>query len=101
MKRKYDISDFFKIINNFRKKIPKITISTDIIVGYPTETESDFRKTIKLIREVKPEVLNISAFSSRPGTVASRMKQLPSEVIKKRTRELNEVYRKYRKHINS
>lgn len=101
MKRGGNVDDFKKIFFKFRKEFPRqkfsdSTIATDIIVGYPTETEADFEKTLNLIKEIKPEVLNISSFSSRPRTEASKLKQLPSEIIKKRTRELNEVYRKYR-----
>jgi len=98
------VSEFKKIVSKFRKafprrKFPDSTIATDIIVGYPTETDSDFKKTLKLVRDVRPEVLNISAFSSRPRTKALLLKQLPSEIIKARTRKLNDVYRKYRRKI--
>jgi len=92
MKRNHTIKDFKNIITVFRKEIPNISISTDIIVGYPTETEKDFKKTLKLIKEIKPEVLNISKFSSMPNTPASKLKQLTSQVIKKRSKELTELY---------
>ncbi len=93
MNRNYKINDFKKIIKKFRKEIPRINISTDIIVGYPTETESDFKDTIKLIKEINPEVLNISKFSSRKGTKASELKQLKSEIIKKRSSLLTKLYK--------
>jgi len=98
------IKEFEKIAEEFRKKFPRkkfpdSTIATDIIVGYPTEKEEDFEQTLKLIKKVKPEVLNISAFSSRPKTPASKLKQLSSEVIKERTRRLNKLYWEYRKKI--
>jgi len=102
MKRAGKVEDFKKIVNKFRRKFPRrkfsdSTIATDIIIGYPSETEEEFEKTIELIKEIKPEVLNISVFSSRGGTEASRLKQLPSEVIKKRSKRLSEIYRKYKK----
>ncbi len=93
MRRTHDIETFKKIIHRFREEIQNITISTDIIAGYPEETEEDFLETIKLIEEIKPEVLNISKFSSRPGTYASRLKQLPSEVINRRSVELTKIYK--------
>ena len=104
MKRGHTAEDFEKIAIAFRKafprsKFPDSTIATDIIIGYPTETEKDFNKTLELIKRVKPEVLNISAFSSRPKTSASKLKQLSSEIIKKRMVELNNLYKSYRKDI--
>ena len=93
MNRNYSIKDFKDIINKFRKEIPNITISTDIIVGYPTETEKDFQQTLKLIKQTKPEVLNISKFSSMPNTKASKLKQLSSEIIKERSKQLTELYK--------
>jgi len=83
MKRGHTAEDFVLIAKEFRKAFPRkkfkdSTIATDIIVGYPTETDADFQDTLDLIKEIKPEVLNISAFSSRPRTKASKLKQLPT-----------------------
>ncbi|HLC57427.1 MAG TPA: tRNA (N(6)-L-threonylcarbamoyladenosine(37)-C(2))-methylthiotransferase [Candidatus Nanoarchaeia archaeon] len=102
MNRHHSVADFKKIVSSFRKQYPKkqypeTTIATDIIVGYPTETEKDFQKTLSLIKKTKPEVLNISMFSSRPKTPASKLKQLPSEVIKARSKALTALYKSYRK----
>lgn len=85
MRRKYKIKGFKKIVKEFRKGIPKMNISTDIIIGFPTETKKDFEKTIRLIKEIKPEVINISKFGPRPKTEAAKMKQLPSQEIKRRS----------------
>lgn len=97
MGRRYSIKEFKEIANRFRKEIPNIRISTDIIVGYPTETEEDFKRTLELIKEIKPDVLNISRFSARPGTRASKLKQLTTEEIKKRSRILTEEFKKIKK----
>jgi len=91
MNRYYTISDFKKIVRTFRKEIPNITIATDIIVGHPLETKLDFKQTIRLIREIHPEVLNISKFASRPKTKASKLKQLPSNLIKERSKQLTKI----------
>jgi len=85
MNRKGTIEEFKEIVKTFRKNIPGMNISTDIIVGYPTETEEDFEKTLKLIKEMQFEVINISKFASRTGTQASKLKQLISETIKERS----------------
>jgi len=104
MKRIHSAKEFAEIVKDFRNKFPReefseSTIATDIIVGYPTESNFDFQETLSLISETKPEVLNISSFSSRPKTKAAQLKQLPSEVIKQRTKLLNELYLSYRKEI--
>ncbi len=96
MKRKYTVEEFESIINKFRKEIPEIDISTDIIVGYPTETEEDFYETIELVKRLKFEVINISRFASRPGTLASKLKQLDNNLVKQRSNELNKVYQELR-----
>ncbi len=87
MGRKYTVDDFKKIVEKFRE-IEGISISTDIIVGYPSESEQDFEKTKELLDWLKPEVLNVSKFGARPGTVAAKLKPLPSQEVKKRSKEL-------------
>ena len=96
MKRPYTINEFKKIIKKLRKEIPEITISTDIICGFPSETEEQFNDSVKLIKEIKPDVLNISRFWPRPRTKATLMKnQVHGRVTKKRsqliTREFNKI----------
>ncbi len=93
MKRKYTVEDFKKIVIRFRKEIPNVCIATDIIAGFPTETVDDFNKTVELVREVKPEVLNISKFGSRPDTVAANMKQLPNQEVNRRSVMLHKVWK--------
>ena len=94
MNRRYKVEDFRQIVRRFREEIPEITISTDIICGFPTETEEQFDDSIKLIEEIKPDVLNISRFWARPGTAAEKMKQHASWLIKERSRKLTEVFNK-------
>jgi len=92
MKRKYSVEDFKKIVEKFRKEIPNITIATDIIVGFPTETKEQFLDSIKLIKAIKPDVLNISRFWPRPGTQAEKMKQIPGWETKNRSRYITDVF---------
>jgi threonylcarbamoyladenosine tRNA methylthiotransferase CDKAL1 len=94
MNRRYMVSSFRKIVSEFRRNFPGITISTDVIAGFPTEDERAFEKTVNLIREVKPEVLNISRFWTRPGTKAGRLKALPGRVTKGRSRIINDLFMK-------
>lgn len=88
MRRDYGVKDFEKIVNAFRKSIPDITLSTDIIVGFPGETEGDFTKTVELVKRSRPDILNISKFAPRPKTEAKRMKQLDNRIIKERSKKL-------------
>lgn len=93
MGRKYTVEDFKSIVWKFREKL-NTTISTDVIVGYPTETVDEFQETLTLIEEVKPDVLNISRFWPRPGTKAAEMKQHPGWLTKQRSRVINGLFRK-------
>ncbi|MEM7819275.1 MAG: tRNA (N(6)-L-threonylcarbamoyladenosine(37)-C(2))-methylthiotransferase [Candidatus Aenigmatarchaeota archaeon] len=91
MNRGYTINDFKHIINEFRKEIPEITLWTDIIVGFPSEDEEDFNKSVELIKEIKPDFVNISTFGPRPGTKAAKMKQILTNIKKERTRILTKI----------
>ena len=85
-------AEFEIIVNKFRQEIPGISISTDIIVGYPTETEEYFKETVKFVQKMKFEVINISKFASRPNTYARRLKPLTSEIFKNRSAEITKAY---------
>jgi len=92
MKRKYNVYQFKEMVDKFRKYVKDVTIATDMIVGFPTETELQFQDSLHLIQEVKPDILNISVFSSRPNTVAARMKQIPRDIKKERSKALTELF---------
>ena len=94
MRRNYTVKDFEKIIHSFRKTIPNITISTDIIVGFPGENGKDFKKTLDLIKRIKPDIVNISKFGARPGTEASGMKQIDNRTAKSRSKKLSSLVKK-------
>ena len=89
MKRRNTVYDFLSIVNIFRSHFPTISIATDIIVGFPSETQEDFEETLSLIKLVKPDVINISKYAPRPGTEASKMKQLDSRIVASRSRILS------------
>ncbi len=93
MNRKYTVEQFKEIIKKFREAIPGITISTDIICGFPTETEGQFQDSLELIKEIKPDVLNISRFMARPGTKAAYMEgQIVGRITKDRSRLLTDIF---------
>jgi MiaB-like tRNA modifying enzyme len=94
MKRRYRVKDFIKVIEEFREHFPEMMIVTDIIVGYPTEAEIEFQKTINLIEKIKPRIVNITKFSKRPETEAFKLKDLPDKVKTERSRILSEICEK-------
>ena len=73
MRRFYTVKDFKNIVGVFRKAFPLLTLSTDVICGFPGETDEAFKNTLKLIGEVKPDVVNVSKFFARPQTAAAEM----------------------------
>jgi len=92
MNRKHTTEEFKYIIETFRNNFPGIVISTDFIVGYPTETEQDFNDTLKLLKEMRPQKVNITRYSPRPNTPSSQLRDLPSWKKKERSRRLTKVH---------
>ncbi len=94
MKRGHTADVYRKTTELFRKKFEKFTISTDIIVGFPTESESDFEQTVNLIEETRPDIINLSRYSARPGTKAALLDQIDVSEIKKRSKQVFEMSNK-------
>ena len=100
MKRMYSAEQFNSYVDALRQRIPDITIETDIIVGFPTETEEDFQNTLDFVHLAKPNVVNMCRFWARPHAAASKMEQLPANLIAERSAELGRVVRMVQKEIN-
>jgi threonylcarbamoyladenosine tRNA methylthiotransferase CDKAL1 len=103
MKRGHTSKTFMDAVKAFRGKIPEMTISTDIIVGFPSETEDDFKETVDLVERSQPDIVNISRYAARPGTEAYRWKgiRVNSQVSKKRSECLHALTRRIAKKRNS
>jgi threonylcarbamoyladenosine tRNA methylthiotransferase CDKAL1 len=88
MRRLYSVADFKKIVKRFRDSFSAMTLSTDVICGFPGESREAFAATLKLIEEVKPDVVNVSKFFARPGTVVTETQDgfLPLAEIAVRSR---------------
>jgi len=91
MKRGHTVETFIDVVKKAREKFPEFTISTDVIVGFPSETIEDFEKTKELLAETKPDVVNLSKYSARPGTDAAEWEQIDALEVKKRSKEIFEI----------
>ena len=89
MNRSYSVDDFKRIVFVFRKKFPRLTLSTDVICGFPGETKQAFKNTLKLISDVRPDVINVSKFFARPKTAAESLEPIASEELNRRSRVLS------------
>ncbi|XP_030408387.1 threonylcarbamoyladenosine tRNA methylthiotransferase isoform X2 [Gopherus evgoodei] len=88
MKREYCVADFKRVVDFLKEKVPGITIATDIICGFPGETDEDFQDTMKLVEEYRFPSLFINQFYPRPGTPAAKMHQVPALVVGEKQRVL-------------
>ncbi|MFZ8908138.1 MAG: tRNA (N(6)-L-threonylcarbamoyladenosine(37)-C(2))-methylthiotransferase [Nitrosopumilaceae archaeon] len=86
MKRGHTADTFRDIVQKARERFPDFTISTDVIVGFPSETNEDFEMTVDLLKETKPDVVNLSKYSARPGTEAAEWEQIDASEVKRRSK---------------
>ena len=94
MNRRYTVDDFRRLVAGFREAIPGLSLSTDIICGFPGETEEQFADSLRLVEETQLDALNISRFWPRPGTEAAGLEgQLHGRETKERSRELSSLWR--------
>ncbi|MDY6867133.1 MAG: tRNA (N6-isopentenyl adenosine(37)-C2)-methylthiotransferase MiaB [Chloroflexota bacterium] len=103
MRRGYTADDYRRLIGNIRERIPGVAIATDIIVGFPGETKTQFQKTFDLLEELKMDVAHLARYSVRPGTYAARkMEDNVSEEEKmRRFRLLEDLQEKISDEINA
>jgi threonylcarbamoyladenosine tRNA methylthiotransferase MtaB len=88
MKRRHLREDAINMCQEFRKRRPDSVFGADLIVGFPTETEDMFKNTLRIVEECDLTYLHVFPYSQRPGTPASRMPQVPSNIIKERAKHL-------------
>ena len=91
MRRGHNISQYMDIVSKFKKEIPDLTLAVDIIVGYPTEEDEDFDLTVKLLKEIKPSLIHLSKYQHRKGAISSSLKEIPHDVMKKRSKYLSQI----------
>ena len=91
MRRGYDRATFGALVERARRSLPDLMLSTDVIVGFPGETESDFDQTLSVLEETEPEIVNVTRYSGRPHTPAARERAVSGGVVKRRSRRLTEL----------
>jgi len=96
MNRKYTQKSYLDLVSRIRSKIPDVVLTTDIIVGFPGETEADFKETIKVANKAKFNFAFISKYSPRSGTQAAKLEDdVPQETKKARFRTLDQLINKH------
>lgn len=101
MNRVYTKEQYLELVEKMKKKIPNVKFSTDIIVGFPGETEEDFEDTLDVVRKVKFEQIFMFIYSRRVGTPADKMEnQIPEEIKHKRFDRLKSLYEEILKENN-
>ena len=93
MNRRYNVEEYTKIVRHIQNEIDNVTVTSDFIAGFPSETEEEFQDTIKVIKELSLDYSNTAAYSPRPNTPAGKMvdKFIPDDIKKRRLSELNEA----------
>lgn len=93
MNRRYNVEEYSKIVKKVQNEIENVTVTSDFIAGFPSETEEEFQDTIKMIKELSLDYANTAAYSPRPNTPAGKMtdKFIPDDIKKRRLFELNEA----------
>ena len=91
MRRQHRVAKFREVVAALDERLDHWTLSTDFIVGFPTETDADHERSMDLLREVRPEKINVTRFSKRPGTDAADMKGLGGTIKKERSKAMTEL----------
>jgi len=91
MRRNHTVEDYKKIVYRFKEEIPDLTLATDIIIGYPTETEEDFLMTADLIEEIKFNLIHLSKYQHREGATSSSLENIPFEDMKRRSKYISDI----------
>jgi len=91
MRRQHTVDEYVEVFETFDDYLEEWTLSTDFVVGFPTETDHDHAQSLALLRETRPEKVNVTRFSKRPGTDAADMTGLGGTLKKERSSEMTDV----------
>ncbi|MGC9554055.1 MAG: tRNA (N(6)-L-threonylcarbamoyladenosine(37)-C(2))-methylthiotransferase [Thermoplasmatota archaeon] len=92
MRRRHTVAQFMEVVESVRSRLPQVSLATDVIVGFPGETQEQFMDTCRVLEELKPDVVNVTRFSARPRTPAKTLPgRVSTRVAKQRSRLMSEV----------
>ncbi|MCL0094432.1 MiaB/RimO family radical SAM methylthiotransferase [Dehalococcoidales bacterium] len=102
MRRGYTVEQYCKLITEIRSKIPGVALSTDVIVGFPSESKLQFQQTVNLLAELRFDTVHVAIYSPRPGTIASRKFEdnIPLTEKRERLNKIEELQKKIAAEIN-
>ncbi|MBC7223480.1 MAG: MiaB/RimO family radical SAM methylthiotransferase [Anaerolineae bacterium] len=101
MVRRYTVEDYKRLVEAIREQVPGAALATDVIVGFPGETVTEFEETLRLLQEVRFDVVHVAAYSPRPGTAAARLPDdVPPEEKERRRRAVEELQEEIAREIN-
>ncbi len=101
MRRRYTAEGFMELVDDLRSACPDVSVATDVICGFPGETDEDHEATVDLVRRLRADTVNITRFSARPGTDAAGMAQVHGRISKERSAELTAVKNEVELDVNS
>jgi tRNA-2-methylthio-N6-dimethylallyladenosine synthase len=103
MRRQYSRADYISLVGRIRETMPDVALNTDIIVGFPGETEEQFQRTMDLLAELRLDKVHCAAYSTRPGTIASRTMEdaVPEEEKTTRRQRIDQQQEKIQTEINA
>ena len=103
MRRGYTVEDYRQLITEIRRKIPEVALSTDVLVGFPSETEPQFQQTVDLLSELKFDTVHVAAYSPRPGTISARKLEdnIPSAEKRRRLNQIERLQESIATEINA
>jgi tRNA-2-methylthio-N6-dimethylallyladenosine synthase len=102
MVRRYTIAQYKELVARIRQRIPNVALVTDVIVGFPGETEKQFMNTCDLLREIRFDLVHVAAYSPRPGTAANRLPDdVPPQEKERRRKAVEELQRQIAAEINA
>jgi len=103
MRRGYTVEQYHQLITEIRSKIPGVSLSTDVIVGFPSESEQQFQQTVNLLSELRFDTIHVAAYSPRPGTIASRKFEdnIPLSEKRERLDKIEQLQEKIATEINA
>jgi len=103
MRRGYTVEHYRQLITEIRSKIPRVALSTDVIVGFPSESEPQFQQTLNLLSELRFDKVHVAAYSPRPGTIAAKKFEdnIPSAEKRERLNKIEQLQERIAAEINA